>query len=327
MPKVLTHAYFILDVYEELDKKSQKRLTKHKEYLKTFAESINILYLYNFNSFKNKKKVKNLIYNFHAKKTKEFFETLIKYIKDNKLEKNPEIIALLYGFISHYVLDITLHPYIYYKGGLFSKKNKGSYRYNGLHEEIESYFDAYMIYTKENIEPKKFKLYQFLYNIESLSPEVISMLNSVFKETYNQENVGHLYLKSIKKGKTIIKKFMYDPFGYKKKIYKIIDKITPKSTKKLINLSYCIHHKKKQYYLNLDKNIWHHPTAQNETYDYSFIEMYKIAILKTLDIINKINLILYEKNDIEILDEVFSDLSYETARPCYERQKMMYFEF
>ncbi|MDD4035969.1 MAG: zinc dependent phospholipase C family protein [Bacilli bacterium] len=327
MPKTLTHTYFILDVYDELDKKSQQRLINHKEYLKTFAESTNILYLYNFNNCNNKKKVKNLIHNFHTKKTKEFFENLIKYIKSNKLEKNPEIIALLYGFISHYILDITLHPYIYYKSGILDKKKKNTYKYNGMHEDIESYFDAYMIYTKEGIEPKKFKLHQFLYNINSLSPETISMLDWVFAETYNHPNIGRIYGKAIKRAKRITKKFMYDPLGFKKGVYKIIDKITSKSTKKLETLSYCIHHKKKQYYLNLDKNVWHHPVDQNETYNYSFIEMYRIAILKTLDIINKVNTILYNNKELTILDELFSDLSYETAKPCYERQKMIYFEF
>ena len=47
--------------------------------------------------------------------------------------------AYLYGMLSHYVLDSTVHPFIIYKTGNFNKKNKETYKYNHLHNEMESY--------------------------------------------------------------------------------------------------------------------------------------------------------------------------------------------
>ena len=50
----------------------------------------------------------------HANKVKEYFETMIKSFKKNKLYNDPESMAFLYGQIDHYVLDVVMHPLIYY---------------------------------------------------------------------------------------------------------------------------------------------------------------------------------------------------------------------
>ena len=56
--------------------------------------------------------------------------------------------VFLYGFICHYVLDSNVHPFVFYKTGLFDKKDKNSYKYNNLHAFMETYFDNYMIKEK-----------------------------------------------------------------------------------------------------------------------------------------------------------------------------------
>lgn len=46
-----------------------------------------------------------------------------------------------------------------------TKKNKQTYKYNGLHEEMEYYIDIYLIYNRENILPKDYKVYKNIFNI------------------------------------------------------------------------------------------------------------------------------------------------------------------
>ena len=50
----------------------------------------------------------------HAKETRNYFKTLLKLIKKNKLQDNSEVMAFLYGQIDHFILDIIMHPLIYY---------------------------------------------------------------------------------------------------------------------------------------------------------------------------------------------------------------------
>ena len=56
--------------------------------------------------------------NNHNSNTEDYILFLIKYIKDNKLFNNSEVLSMLYGIISHYYLDTYTHPFIYilYKG-------------------------------------------------------------------------------------------------------------------------------------------------------------------------------------------------------------------
>ncbi|MDO5564981.1 MAG: zinc dependent phospholipase C family protein, partial [Eubacteriales bacterium] len=117
MASTVTHAYFIIDVYNKLDINTKILLKDQKEKLKLFAQSMDTLNFYTSANIKKAKQVRAFAEIFHTKKTNEFIITLINYIKLNYYSNNSEVIAFLYGFISHYILDSTIHPYIYYKTG------------------------------------------------------------------------------------------------------------------------------------------------------------------------------------------------------------------
>jgi len=327
MPGTITHAYFALDVYDHLDNKIQKRLVDNLEHLKTFAQAPDILFFYTNINHNISKEIRKLGTHIHNNKSKDFFINLITYIKKHKLEKNAEVIAFLYGFITHYVLDSTIHPYIFYKTGIFNKNRKITYKYNALHRDMEAYIDAYMVYTKAGIKPKTFKVHNFCFNIHSFSKSLEDTINHVFKETFNENNIAHIYLKSIKQMRLFFYIFKYDPYGIKRFKYRLFDKILPESILKTESVSYHVHQKEKLYYLNLEKNKWNHPVSENEIYNLSFIELYRISLDKTISIINQVNEALYNKKDISTLDNVFLDLSYITGKPCEEKQKLQYFEF
>ena len=184
MPSTLTHTYFILDVYEKLDIDNKILLKDQKEKLKVFSQSLDPLNFY-FSFKKEKgKKVRSFAEVFHTTKTQEFLITLINYIKYNYYSNNPEALALLYGFLSHYILDSKIHPYVYYHTGEFNKKKKETYKYNSKHHELETSIDRYLIKKNENIKPKKFKHYNYTFNIDNLSKTLKEIIDFSFKETY-----------------------------------------------------------------------------------------------------------------------------------------------
>ena len=150
------HAKFALDVYDKLDINTKYLLLDYKNYLTTFAQSVDPLFLYDL-KHKNSR-IRDFCHYFHNNKSKDFFKNLINYIKYNHLENDPEIIAFLYGFLSHYILDSTMHPYIIYKTGIFNKNDKDTYKYNLA--KVES-----NIVSGRQTLLKKYTLYK---NIESL---------------------------------------------------------------------------------------------------------------------------------------------------------------
>ena len=92
-------------------------------------------------------------------------------------------------------------------------------------------------------------------------------------------------------------------------------------------LSYHVHQKQKIHYLNLERNEWNHPCNQNEIYNYSFIELYRIALDKAIYIIESVNNYLYKNKDKSKLKEIFSNISYETGKNCENKEICQFFEY
>lgn len=328
MPSSVAHAFFVLDVYDKLDKNIQEKLSNSKNYLKIFSEGCDSLNFYNILNLKKGKYIrKNYPNIIHTKDSQKFFLTLLEYIKNNKLENNNQVISLLYGFICHYVLDLTIHPFVIYKTGVFDSNNPSTYKYNGLHNDMEVYIDAYLTYQRLKIIPKNFKMYKFIFETSNYNKEVKNLLDNVFKEVYDMDNFSNIYLTSLKQMENIFKRLRYDKYGIKRKAYKCIDKILPKKVMRVEDLSYYIHHKQKIHYLNLEKNEWNHPCNPNEIYNYSFAELYRIALDRALYIIENVNKYLYQNKGKTKLKELFPNISYVTGKDCNSSEICQYFEY
>lgn len=326
MPSSMTHSYFMRDVCEKLDSSINKKIIL--EDAKTFAQGPDIFYFYNLCFGKKSNKYRKMGNYMHKHNVNLYFNNMIKYIKDNNLENDKGCLSFLYGSIAHFVLDSTVHPFVFYKTGVFIKGRPDTYKYNGLHQEMEYYLDSYMIFQNEKVEAKDFKMYKYLLNNKRLSDDTLNLISSVIKDTYDFDNMDKIYEKCIRDMKRFYKYFNYDHFGIKKFIYSLVDIITPKRYIRKKKFSFYLTHNEKKHYLNLDKNEWNHPVDKYEFYDYSFIELYRIAIDKAVDIISEVDKILDSDriNDNEI-DSLFKNISYTTGKECNDNRNMKYFEF
>lgn len=327
MPSSMTHSYFAKDVYNKLNDTSKKRISKSLENLKLYAQGPDSYYFYNLIMTKKGSNIRNFGTYMHKNNTQDYFINTINYIHEHNLKNNSEVMAYLYGFICHYILDSTIHPLVTYKTGIFYKKDPSTYKYNGLHYEMEYFIDIYMIFQNEKIEAKYFKLSKYFNKILKLNKELENMINYTIKETYKLDNMASNYLKSANDLRRFFKIYNYDRFGIKKVIYQIVDFVSPSSYRHKKPLSFNVKHNKKIHYLNLEKNSWNHPMDINETYNYSFIELYRISIDKTVKIINQINEILDTKYDEQKLKTLLPNISYATGKDCNNKEKMQYFEF
>ena len=169
MPSITTHFIQSEEVYKKFitDKILLERLDKaiFKNFINRniFAQSHDFLFYSLFN-----REIKSLGHYAHHHETQNYLLNIIKEIKTKKLENHPEIIAYLYGVITHYSLDTTCHPYIFYKTGVYRKNEKWTHKYRGEHNHIEKELDA--IYYEKYFHRK--------YNKCNLNKEIIK--NPVF---------------------------------------------------------------------------------------------------------------------------------------------------
>lgn len=323
MAGTLTHAIFAEDLYSKFDKKKQKIFQNYLENMKTFAQGHDILFFYYSLNLKKGNYIRKKGSYFHKNNTKKFFINLISYIKNNNLENNIEILSFLYGYICHYSLDHTVHPYVTYKSGIFKSKKKETYKYNSKHSEIETYIDFYMIKNVKKLD----NFSNFCLNYNKPSKNLIEMINYVFYESYDVKNIGKYYFKSLNIMKKLYKLLRYDYSGIKLKCYKFIDKFLPKSCKKLYPISYHINLNNDNYYLNLNHKKWNHPRYKNETYNDSFLDLYNKALDEAYNIICAVDKVLYENKSMEYLNKYFLNLSFSSGKDCNDKTKNKYFEY
>jgi len=117
MPNAVTHAYFADDVYKKLPAKVKQKIDLST--MRVFSQGPDIFYHDCFH--KDSSQFAQLVHRKHAKK---FFQNYIGGMKRYHLERKKEAISSFYGFLLHYILDTTTHPFIFYKTGCYHKEKK-----------------------------------------------------------------------------------------------------------------------------------------------------------------------------------------------------------
>lgn len=214
--------------------------------------------------------------------------------------------ALLYGHIAHYFLDINTHPLIYYiECGCQKIGNISN------HNLVEGYLNVYLskkILGKSIMEIKS----NYFNQIDLTNIEISKILNIIYGRIYGDYNIIQTY-----------KMVLY--------LFSILENILKSgiiSYENIIQLS--------QFKLFMEKNNLtlteitndEHNTYKNpvtgEKRNESFIELYYKSIEMALDAIEKVNKCIYSGNLTSSLDSIFLDLSYNTGVKSNLGNKMSY---
>ena len=324
MPSTITHAYFGEDLFKKIPKESKKIIIDEKKSLMMFSQSMDALMFYNIYNIFPGKKIRDLAPIFHTNKVNDFFTNLIEYIKENKYYNDPKTLSFLYGLISHYALDSTTHPYIFYKTGLYNKDDKTTLKYNAMHTYMENYIDNYFLNNRNK--NNKINLNEFCFDLSKFSHELNLSIDNTFYKTFGINNMSKIYYNSLKHMKTFIMLFRFDNYGIKKNLYKCIDKLKPKNTFQFNSISYKSDNYDTYDFLNSNNNIWYYPVDNNISSNKAFLELYNDALKKAIDIINEINNYFFKNIKIDI-NKLFNNLSYVTGIDCEANKKQKFFEF
>ena len=322
MPATITHAYFAKDLLEVLPNDISSKLDLNRT--KMFAQSTDPIMFYNMLSLKSGKNLRRFQKYFHTHKTNEFFINLLEYVKNHDIN-DTDTYSFIVGFISHYVLDSTVHPYVIYKTGYFNKKVKSTYKYNGIHHFMEVFLDNDMIQRREKTNPYKFNLSKFWYNKKKFSNDLNDVIDYSFYTTFNIKNMSKKYYKSLKQMKTVMNRLRRDKHGIKRFFYRIIDTFTPRSVFRLECVSYHYPLEDKHNYLNNSHELWRNPADFEITSTESFVDLYLKSLNESRNIIIKVFEYLDGK-DIDLAG-LFQNKSYLSGLDWSKEKELKYFEF
>ncbi len=328
MPSSVTHSYFATDVFEKCNKNVKNKLKNYINYLKVFGQGPDPYFFYDLHLTNKSKKIYEINKSMQHTNINKHFIKLINYINEKNYYYNGQVMAYLYGQICHFVLDTTVHPYIIYSTGIYDSKDSSTFKYNGKHEEMEYYIDCYLIFQREKILPRKYKVYKNLFNIDKFNNELENCITDVIKDVYGYDNVGKIYYKSIMDMKKFYHIFNYDRLGIKKCIYYIMDFVCRNKCVKKKELSFNVNPESKLFYLNNDNNYWNNPCDITEKYNFSFTKLYFLALTKAVNIINNVdNMLRNNEIDNKKIEELFGNLHYGTGKDCDKDFYYSYFKF
>ncbi len=323
MPASVTHAYFASDVYDTLSANIKNYLSVSR--LRMFAQSTDAFLFYRLFSLKPGYRLRKIQHIFHTSKSQDYFVALIEYIKIHHLENDIDTCSFLVGLITHYVLDSTMHPFIFYKTGKFDKNNIQTYKYNSLHTLMEVYLDNHLILTREKHSPYDFPISNYCFDLKPFSKELNSAITYSFEHVFNLKQMDKKYYESLKSMRFALATFRQDKYGVKKSIYKFLDMFTPNRFIKFEFISYHISMNNRFDFLNFRHRIWRNPTTYSITSRESFYDLYFKSLKLAKRIIDDTFLYLNGKN-ID-LKTIYTNISYITGLDCGLKKELRYFEF
>ena len=284
MPSYKTHAIHGEMILPEIN----NRIEINKEDLKAFCMGPDALILTDYKLFELQ----------HIRSTRKYFKTLIKLIKDNKLQDNSETMAFLYGQLDHFILDMIMHPLIYYMTENLPKEHLME-----PHGIVENLIDDYVVQKFDRND------YVYYHKVTISDRKLIKLVNDAYYKVYHSKNISFKY----SMGMILIN--IYDSLIRRDKSF------LAKSVMKLINfgdVSYHNDYKRVLPYLNLEHNLWLNPETGEESHA-SFDNLWEKASEVALETIQDVNMYLYQdkklKNSI-----INNDTSFNTGLPCDKGQ-------
>lgn len=274
MPSYITHAIFGRELHKEFNNINKNRVIDNN-YISMYALGPDL------SRFTDSYEAT------HREKTKEFLMAMIWYIKENKFDNNPQTLGKLFGHISHYFLDINIHPLVYYNAlgcetvGMISP-----------HTLIESYLDEYFREEKKLNDVRLLK--DFKVNEDD---------SKVISETYDLIYKEGKIISSMRKSLIILAN---------------LELIAMKLPKELLikiarfNEFLDVNALTRDEILNSSYGEWLNPMTGKSCYK-SMDEMYIDALNQTLEAMVIISNYFDNKVDIITIEKLFQGLSYNTG--------------
>lgn len=291
MPGCITHYIFAKDCFDNLDNNDLKTILSKNFNIYLLGSCGPNFFEYSNNIpnilSKNLSNISNLI---HNKNINLFFEEMINYSVKNPYMKyifnqdNFTDICISYfcGFISHYILDKSIHPYIFY----LQLNLKNQYKLksnNSLHKSIETHIDSLLLYKLKDSTPNDFikNINISLSNNEILilCDMYIFLLKSVFNKNVSYNDIN----KSLSTFKQTQIRLIYSNSIYSK-LYLFIKNLLSK-TGYIENKTYSKHTYCVNDLLNEKKSTWIDPFSK-EIHNESLINIYNNSKLLYQEIVN-----------------------------------------
>lgn len=211
----------------------------------------------------------------HNAKPSDLFENMRNYCNISKYAHIAK--SYVYGFILHYALDRSCHPYVYCLQNEITDRHRFTNPHSA-HNTIEFSLDSYMLSKRLGIKcPSAFNTAETVSSDERVTAEIGRLLEYIIPKTIGKQitaKQGELALRDMK----YIQELTRDPKGIKHLFVAPVELLLAPFSKnyKFTSLMRPKDLEKAKKYANIDNRVWQSPFANGERCE-SFEDLFELS--------------------------------------------------
>lgn len=298
MPNLWAHIIFGEQVLEEA---GQAKLTAQPELKQLYnlgCQGPDFLLYHNFYPWKKDTRMSELGQLIHTQRCGPFLMEMIQHM--TKYRKNDPIVAYTLGFITHYVLDRHVHPYVFARSGYEKWK----------HQRFEVMMDTIIAGQLKGIATWKAYASKQIDVGKQLPDAIVDMFNQVTQAVFPEQH-AHIHKEDWHEAyrhMTAAHRLFRDPYGFKRVL--LLNQTDPFIYRRKLPAVDI---------MNEAHDVWAHPTDEAETYTASVWDLWGDALNNATHIISLLTAAL-------ALDDASASLPYEQLQVaigdyCYDSGK------
>lgn len=276
MPGFATHYLFGVDAYRQLRAdRLKKNLRKNHSAFSLGLQGPDLFFYYLPSYLLHRENIGALA---HDKDTAAFLSCLIESRRQFAGHEKQQAIADAYilGFLGHYTLDCTVHPYVYAFTGYTPETPPGNLDYFGQHAYFETEIDNILLYRKKHICPSRFHQGGTIRLNPLQKKVIIRMLVHAYRSAYPGTLATEVLLSGAPLWMKLGTRLFRDPSGQKKVLVRLLERITL-GRAFLSPMVPSDHYRFIADPLNQKHRTWTHPWNKKRS-NASFDELYREAL-------------------------------------------------
>lgn len=326
MPDVLTHVYCADFSRRNIEDATVLRqiLDTHKTAFFLGAQGPDLFFYYGIWPWKKTYSVPDFADKVHKDKTSLFLSTAFDMLRDEDLSTKTGQMRIAYwmGFLSHYALDTTAHPFVHYFAGLNndekSKKNGDKHH----HKYFENIIDTIL--------SRKFSFMPDLpRNQHSCIPKNPRALRPVFEhlvkvyEAVYETVISPDVIETATTDMYKLLKLLFDPKFKKRAMYRKMEKSISKP-QYITTAAFPADADYNMDYLNTNHQPWLHPCDNAMEFRQSFMDLFDRAVMRSENLMYFGWNVFKNQESLDAFKEVLGDYSYDTGLPCHDPRALKY---
>lgn len=319
MPNLVTHYLMAKGVEQELPPSLQRLIQQQpKDFvLGTMGPDIFFYYhIFPWNNAQKAERIHDIGNQIHEQHINHFFAAFLSQVK--KQQSQPAVISYALGFLCHFALDLTAHPYIYARTQTREQPDD-LYEHRALESHIDGIFIQALQRTHQ-LSPS-FKAYSLVHFSKAQAQLLAELYQPVLAKVCHQ-SCSLAEFQTMLKDCYIVQRLLYDPNNWKRELAKTIERHFHCQLDAL-SIMIPIHQWDAADILNLKHMPWQHPVTGEWQTD-SMIDLFSQSIEKAKHLIQLFVAYLKDEQPLTTVLAAIQHRSFDTG--INWRQEMHYFK-